>query len=213
MARPALPAALAETRLIAILRHTPPERAVRAVSVLLEAGVSCIEVTCNSRGALDMLRAIAETFGERVLLGAGTVLDRDMADEALAAGARFVVSPHLDVSLVERLVARDVPTVPGAFTATEVVTAWRAGASLVKVFPAGSVGPAYIRDLRGPLADIPLLPTGGVTEGNANDFMRAGAWGLAIGSALVDPQLVDAQDWPELDRRAQAFLAATRNAR
>jgi 2-dehydro-3-deoxyphosphogluconate aldolase/(4S)-4-hydroxy-2-oxoglutarate aldolase len=209
VARPPVPDALERSRLIAILRHTRPDRAVRAVQTLVECGVCAIEVTFNSRGVLDMLAAINAHFGEHVLLGAGTVLDIESAEHALRAGARFIVSPNTDVSLVEWLAQRAVPTIPGAFTASEVLTAWRAGASIVKVFPAGSVGPAYIKDLRGPLGDIPLLPTGGVTEGNAAEFMRAGAWGLAVGSALVDPRLVDSEDWTELGRRARAFVQAT----
>ena len=207
MSRPLVPTLLAETRLIAILRHTPPQRALRTVEALAKAGVCAIEVTFNSRGVLEMLAAIRDAFGDRVLLGAGTVLDLASADQAIDAGASFVVSPHLDPALVSCLAERDVPVIPGAFTSTEVLSAWRAGASIVKVFPVGSVGPAYIKDLRGPLADIPLLPTGGVTEDNAADFMRAGAWGLAVGSALVDPRLVDAEGWDELERRAGVFAA------
>jgi 2-dehydro-3-deoxyphosphogluconate aldolase / (4S)-4-hydroxy-2-oxoglutarate aldolase len=159
-----------------------------------------------------MLAAIHDRFGDRVLLGAGTVLDIESADQALQAGARFIVSPHTDVALVERLAQRGVPTIPGAFTATEVLTAWRAGATIVKVFPVGSVGPAYIKDLRGPLGNIPLLPTGGVTEDNAAEFVRTGAWGLAVGSALVDPRLVEAEAWDELARRATRFSHASLTA-
>jgi 2-dehydro-3-deoxyphosphogluconate aldolase/(4S)-4-hydroxy-2-oxoglutarate aldolase len=207
--RPPVPEALERSRLIAILRHTRPDLVVRTVDALLDGGVCAIEVTFNSRGVLEMLAAINEHFGERVLLGAGTVLDQVSADQALEAGARFIVSPHTDVGLVKHLAQQGVPTIPGAFTASEVLAAWRAGASIVKVFPAGSVGPAYIKDLRGPLGDIPLLPTGGVTEDNAAAFMRAGAWGLAVGSALVDPRLVDDGDWDELGRRTRAFATAT----
>jgi 2-dehydro-3-deoxyphosphogluconate aldolase/(4S)-4-hydroxy-2-oxoglutarate aldolase len=208
MSRPAIPQQLERSRLVAIMRHTEPSAAIRTVEALLDGGVCAVEVTFNSRGVLDMLRAIDDAFGQRVLLGAGTVLDLDAAEQALGAGARFIVSPHIDPSLVRTLAARGVPTIPGALTATEVVTAWQAGASVVKLFPAGSVGIGYLKDLRGPLNDVPLLPTGGVTLDNAADFVQAGAWGLGVGSALVDARVVAAGDFAELERRARGFAAA-----
>ena len=154
---------------------------------LLAGGVDTLEVTCDSPGVLDMIRAIDAALGDRVLLGAGTVLDASTAQSAVDAGAKFLVSPHTDPELVRSFSARGIPWIPGAFTASEVLAAWRAGASVVKLFPAGSVGPAYIKDLRGPLREIPLLPTGGVTIDNAASFLEAGAWGLGMGSALVAP--------------------------
>jgi 2-dehydro-3-deoxyphosphogluconate aldolase/(4S)-4-hydroxy-2-oxoglutarate aldolase len=155
-----------------------------------------------------MIRAIGDALGERMLVGAGTVLDVPTAERALEAGARYIVSPHTDPELIGAMAARGIPCVPGAFTATEVLTAWRAGAVVVKLFPAGPVGPGYIKDLRGPLREIPLLPTGGVTLDNAADFIAAGAWGLGIGSALVDGPLVAAGRFDELTRRAAGFIAA-----
>jgi 2-dehydro-3-deoxyphosphogluconate aldolase / (4S)-4-hydroxy-2-oxoglutarate aldolase len=166
---------------------------------LMAGGIDTLEVTCDSPGVLDMIRTIDAALGDRVLLGAGTVLDATTAQAALDAGARFVVSPHTDFELVQEFTSRGVPWIPGAFTATEVLTAWRAGASVVKLFPAGSVGPGYIKDLRGPLRNVPLLPTGGVTVANARDFLAAGAWGLGMGSALVDPRLT----LDQLQARAQ----------
>ena len=134
-----------------------------------------------------MIRAISQALGDRVLVGAGTVLDAATAQAALDAGARFLVSPHIDADWCGRSPSSGVPWIPGAFTATEVLRAWRAGAVVVKLFPAGSVGPGYLKDLLGPLRDIPLLPTGGVTLENAASFLQAGAWGLGMGSALVSP--------------------------
>jgi 2-dehydro-3-deoxyphosphogluconate aldolase/(4S)-4-hydroxy-2-oxoglutarate aldolase len=209
----AIPEQLDQSRVVAIMRHTEPTAAVRTVEALLEGGVCVIEVTFNSRGVLDMLRGIQDAFGERVLLGAGTVLDLDSAEQALAAGARFIVSPHTDTALIRALAEREVPVVPGAFTATEVLAARRAGASVVKVFPAGGVGPAYIKDLLGPLGGIPLLPTGGITLDNAAAFMQAGAYGLGIGSSLVDAATVAAGDFAEITRRARGFLNAATSRR
>jgi 2-dehydro-3-deoxyphosphogluconate aldolase / (4S)-4-hydroxy-2-oxoglutarate aldolase len=203
------PPELDGTRLVAIMRRTDPGLACETVEALLAAGVRAVEVTLNSPGALDMLRAINDAFGSRALVGAGTVLDVQSAEAALDAGARFIVSPHTDAVLVASLARRGVPCIPGALSPTEILTAWRAGASLVKLFPAGAVGVGFLKDLRGPLSDIPLLPTGGVSLDNAAAFMSAGAWGLGLGSALVDPKLVSARQFDELASRAQAFLHLT----
>lgn len=211
--RPAIPAALEETRVVAILRRTEAARALETARAILAGGVRAIEVTCDSPGVLEMIRAISAELGDRMLVGAGTVLDVATAEAALAAGARYIVSPHTDPHLVSTMARRGVPCVPGAFTPTEALTAWRAGASVVKLFPAGSVGPGYLKDLRGPLRQIPFLPTGGVTLDNAGAFIAAGAWGLGIGSALVDQPLIDAGRFDELTRRAAGFIAAAAPAR
>src|SRR5438876_5822707 len=160
-----------------------------------------------------MIRAISQALGDRVLVGAGTVLDTAMAQAALDAGAQFLVSPHIDADLVQSFTSRGVAWIPGAFTATEVRLAWRAGAVVVKLFPAGSVGPGYIKDLLGPLRDVPLLPTGGVTLENAATFLQAGAWGLGMGSALVAPQLVAAGRFDELQDRARRLTQTVDDSR
>ncbi len=200
-----VPAALEQSRVVAILRRTEAALAVETAEALLRGGIFVIEVTLNTPGALDMLRAMRDSVGDRAVLGAGTVLDIAAADEALAAGAAFIVSPHTDTELVREMAARGVVCIPGALTPSEVLSAWRAGASVVKLFPAGPVGAGYLKDLRGPLADIPLLPTGGVTLDNAATFIAAGAWGLGLGSALVAPDLVASGRFDELTRRAAAF--------
>jgi 2-dehydro-3-deoxyphosphogluconate aldolase/(4S)-4-hydroxy-2-oxoglutarate aldolase len=207
-----VPAALEKSRVVAILRRTEARLAVETAEALLKGGISVIEVTLNTPGALEMLRAMRDAVGDRAVLGAGTVLDIPAADGALAAGAQFIVSPHTDVELVREMSSRGVPCIPGAFSATEVLSAWRAGASVVKLFPAGPVGAGYLKDLRGPLADIPLLPTGGVTLDNAATYIDAGAWGLGLGSALVAPDLVTAGRFDELTSRAAAFAAIAARA-
>ncbi|MBV9172587.1 MAG: bifunctional 4-hydroxy-2-oxoglutarate aldolase/2-dehydro-3-deoxy-phosphogluconate aldolase [Chloroflexi bacterium] len=208
MKRPSVPDQLEQSRVVAIMRHTDPSAAVKTVEALLKGGVCAIEVTFNSRGVLEMIRDIDARFGNGVLLGAGTVLSRDAAEQALQAGAKFIVSPHTDAQLVCAMADRGVPCIPGALTATEIVTAWNAGASVVKLFPAASVGIGYLKDMRGPLNDIPLLPTGGISLDNAAEFMRAGAWGLGIGSSLVDSKLIAAGDFAEITRRARGFSQA-----
>jgi 2-dehydro-3-deoxyphosphogluconate aldolase/(4S)-4-hydroxy-2-oxoglutarate aldolase len=209
----AIPSALEETRLVAILRHTAPDLAIETVTSLLAGGVRAMEVTFNSAGALDMLRALQRAFGDRIALGAGTVLDQEGAAAALDVGVDFVVSPHVDPKLVEFVAGHGVACIPGGLSPTEVVTAWRAGAALVKVFPAGSVGPSYIKDLRGPLDHIPLLPTGGVTLANGGAFIEARAWGLGIGSALADPALIRERRFDQLQTRAHQFATIAAGAR
>ncbi len=211
--RPGIPGELEETRLVAILRRTDAAAAVQTADALLAGGVRCLEVTCDTPGALDMIAAIRAAVGDRALVGAGTVLDVATANAALAAGAGFLVSPHTDTQLVQRFADQGVACIPGAFTATEVLSAWRAGAVIVKLFPAASAGPGYLKDLRGPFRDIPLLPTGGITLDNAATFLLAGAWGVGIGSALVDANLVSARRFDEIERRAAGFVQAVKASR
>ena len=210
--RPAIPDELEKSRLVAIMRRTEASAAVAIAEALVSGGIPTLEVTCDSPGALEMIRVIRREMGDRVFVGAGTVLDGQTAESALEAGAKFLVSPHLDAALVQSFAKRGVPWIPGAFTATEVLSAWRAGAVVVKLFPAGPVGPGYIRDLRGPLRDVPLLPTGGVTVDNAADFLEAGAWGLGLGSALVDNKLVQAGRFGEIANRARLLTQAVSQA-
>ncbi len=212
-ARVPIPDPLERSRIVAILRRTEPGLAAETARALVDGGVPVVEVTCDSPGVLEMLDAIHRTLGDRVLLGAGTVLDLETAEAAIAAGARFIVSPHTEPPLIETLAAQGIPCLPGAFTASEVLAAWRAGAALVKLFPVGAVGPAHLRDLRGPLRAIPLMPTGGVTLDNAAAFIAAGAWGLGLGSALADPALVASRRFDEVRRRAAAFAALAAAAR
>lgn len=199
--------------LIAILRHTDSQKAIETAQALQAAGVDVVEVTMNTSGALDMVRTLVDHFGDRLVIGAGTVLSSDAAARAIDAGAQLIVSPHFDEAIVRLARTRQIAVIPGAFTPTEIFRAWSAGASFVKVFPAGPVGPRYIRDVLAPLDQVPLVPTGGVSLENAAEFIRAGAAALGLGSALVDPRLVSAGRFDQISETAQAFLAAIRSAR
>ncbi|MGH2351822.1 MAG: bifunctional 4-hydroxy-2-oxoglutarate aldolase/2-dehydro-3-deoxy-phosphogluconate aldolase [Chloroflexota bacterium] len=201
------------TGVVAIMRHTEASLAIEAAEALLNGGIDVVEVTLNTTGATTMIRQLAGHFGERMLVGAGTVLSPGAVNQALEAGARFIVAPNTDLKVIGLCNQRNVPVIPGAFTPTEVVTAWESGADLVKVFPVSSVGPRYIRDLRGPLPDIPLVPTGGVTTENAADYIKAGAVALGAGSDLVEKAVVDRRDFGELERRARAFSGAVGRGR
>lgn len=205
MERPPIPPAVVDGRVIAIGRNLDPERAVRIGEVLATTGVPAFEVTLQGTAALDAIRALSEGLGQRLLVGAGTVLDLEGAEAAVDAGATFLVMPVTDVAIVRWAVERGVPVFPGALSPTEVLTAWRAGASAVKLFPASVGGPALLRELRGPFPDIPLMPTGGVTAENAGALIDAGAVAVGVGSWLTG-----APDDASLRARATALMAAVR---
>ena len=202
-----------ETGVVAIMRHTEASLAVEAADALLRGGVEVVEVTLNTAGATEMIAQLSKHFGERMLVGAGTVLSPSAVDQAVGAGATFIVAPNTDLKVIALCNRYDVPVFPGAFSPTEVVTAWEAGADAVKVFPVSSVGPRYIKDLRGPLPDILLVPTGGITVDNVGEFIRAGAMAVGAGSDLVDKGIVDRRDFAELERRARGFIEGVRKAR
>ncbi|GIV76667.1 bifunctional 4-hydroxy-2-oxoglutarate aldolase/2-dehydro-3-deoxy-phosphogluconate aldolase [Litorilinea aerophila] len=172
--------------LIAIVRgNFPTPRLLEIADTLQDAGVLVMEVTLNTTGALDAIARLRERFGDRMLVGAGTVRTRAQFEEAVAAGAQFTVAPNLDLATVEQAQARDVLHLPGIFTPTEAETAYRAGCKAVKLFPSDVVGPKYLKALRAPLDDILFIPTGGVTPENVGDYIRAGAAAVGLGSALV----------------------------
>lgn len=184
--RPSVPRAIAAGRVIAIGRRLDPA-AVQAIGeALLAGGIHAFEITLNSASAFSVISALAARFGpDDLLIGAGTVLDLDQARSAIDAGARFLVMPHTDAAIIEWAAGRDLPAFPGAFSPTEILAGWRAGAAAIKLFPASAVGPTFVRELRGPLPDVPLIPTGGVTLENAPAFIAAGALAVGLGSWLT----------------------------
>ena len=198
---------------VAIMRHTEAALAIDAAHALLAGGVSVVEVTLNTAGALGMIASLATAIGDSMVVGAGTVLSAHAVDEAVGAGARFIVAPNTSLEVIGRAGHHDIPCVPGAFTPTEILSAWDAGADLVKLFPASAGGPRYLRDVRGPLNHVPIVPTGGVNPDNVGEFIKAGAVAVGAGSDLVDRGVVERRDWTELERRARAFADAVRTAR
>ena len=193
-ARPTVPPSIALGRVIAIGRGLRREEVLPVARALREAGIHAFEVTLSRPGALDQIADLAAAFepGE-MLVGAGTVMDVEAAKDALAAGARFIVSPHTDTRLVAWAAGQGLPAFPGAFTPTEIHAAWLAGAAAVKLFLASAVGAAFVREFRGPFAGIPLIPTGGVTADNAAAWIAAGALAVGVGSWLTgsgDPDVV-----------------------
>ncbi len=175
-------------KIVAIIRGAKPDDVFLIASALSEGGVKHLEVTLNSPDALTAINKIASKMNEVVTVGAGTVLDATMAKEAIDAGAKFIISPSLDIETILATKQGGAVSIPGAFSATEIFTAFKHGADIIKVFPA-SVGPGYIKDLRGPFPQIPLMPTGGVNLSNIREFQKSGAVAFGVGSALVDTSL------------------------
>jgi 2-dehydro-3-deoxyphosphogluconate aldolase/(4S)-4-hydroxy-2-oxoglutarate aldolase len=199
--------------LVAIVRVKEPSELVRIAEAIEAGGVRVIEFTMNTPNALDAIGQLARERGDRILLGAGTVLDPETGRAALLAGAQFLVAPNFNPALIELARRYSKIIVPGAFTPTEIVAAWECGADIVKIFPATVGGPQYIKDILGPLPHIRLLPTGGVNLDNIPAFIAAGASAVAVGSNLTDPKLIKAGNWAGLTELAQRFAETVRRAR
>mgnify|MGYP001117743081 FL=1 len=200
-------ARIREAGALGIIRVQTAEDLVQIARALAAGGLSCLEITMTTPGAL---RAIEETVSrlDGVLMGAGTVLDAPTARQAILAGARFLVTPTVKLDVLELAHRYGVPAIIGAMTPTEILTAWEAGADLVKVFPASVLGPRYLQEVHGPLPQIPLVPTGGITAENAPDFIRAGGAAGCAGSGLVDKKALAAESYEDLVERARKLVAA-----
>lgn len=212
--RPAIPAGITQAGVVAIGRRQDPATVPGICDALLEGGVRAFELTFNEpeRVALEALAAaVRHCDGSEMAVGAGTLLTLEASRRAVDAGASFLVAPHLDPDVVAWAADRGIPMFPGAATPTEILGAWRAGAAAVKVFPASSLGAAFIRELRGPLPDIPLLPTGGITAQNADDYIEAGAVAVGMGSWLFGDG--SAATIADRSRQAVKAVAAARAAR
>jgi 2-dehydro-3-deoxyphosphogluconate aldolase/(4S)-4-hydroxy-2-oxoglutarate aldolase len=200
--------ALATTRVVAILRADDASRAEAVVDVLLENGIRSLELTLTTKGALEVVERLAARVPDDTDLGMGTVLTADEVDRAVDAGARFVVSPSVVPAVIEAATRHGIASYPGAFTPTEIHTAWTAGASAVKLFPGGALGPEYLKAVRAPLPDIPLVPTGGVAVEAVGAWLDAGAVALGLGGPLIGDALAPDGDLDALAQRARAIAAA-----
>jgi 2-dehydro-3-deoxyphosphogluconate aldolase/(4S)-4-hydroxy-2-oxoglutarate aldolase len=207
------PSFIEQDGVVAVVRLDDLSRAVPLTEALVAGGVRAVEFTFTNPDAAAAITAAHEGLGGRALIGAGSVLDAETARVAILAGAAFVVTPTVSLPVIEICNRYGVATVIGALTPTEILTAWQAGATYVKVFPASLGGPRYLRDVRGPLPQVKLIPTGGVDAANAGEFIRAGAVAVALGSNLVDARSVANDDWPTITERAQAIVAAVARAR
>lgn len=199
--------------LVAVVRSPDWQQLVEVVRALADGGVTIVEITLTVPNALEVLRRVRQELGERVLLGAGTVLDAETARAVLLAGAEYVVAPTLNLDVIRVCRRYDKVVMPGAFTPTEILTAWEAGADIVKVFPADVLGPAFFKGVRAPLPQVRLMPTGGVDLTTAADFLRAGACCLGVGSQLVEPKAVAAGDFARIRQLASQYVALVRDYR
>lgn len=200
--------------LIPVVRVASSSEAIDVADALKEGGVSFIEITMSVQGAIDVIKELTKKYKDEIILGAGTVLDPETGRAALLAGAQFIVSPTLNLGLIELSHRYSAVVIPGAMTPTEILTAWNAGADMVKVFPAAQLGgPDYLKALRGPLPQVLLVPTGGVNLQNAGAFIKAGAAALGAGGELVDKKALKEKKLHVITENARAFLKAIREAR
>ena len=199
--------------IVAIIRAPSSEQLVNVAKALYEGGIDVIEVTFTVPGALDILKQVRRELGDKILLGAGTVLDPETARMAILAGAEFIVTPVVGVEVIKTCKRYDKLVMPGAFTPTEVLTAWEAGADIVKIFPAEVGGPAHLKAIRGPLPQIRLMPTGGVTLDTLRDFVKAGACAVGLGSALVEAKAVQTGDMARIRDLAGQYVELMKKAR
>jgi len=204
---------IGELGAVLVVRCETEEEAVNGIRAVLAGGIRAVEITFTVPGAPGVIRRVKHEFGETLLLGAGTVLTPEQAEDAVAAGARYLIAPNSDERVLGSARRLGVPIIPGAFTPTEIVRAWELGADAVKVFPASLGGPAYIRALRAPLPHIPLVPTGGVDERSVGEFFRAGAFAVGAGGALFDRKRLQAKDYAGMTEVARRFMAALHEAR
>ena len=203
-----------ETGLIPVVRAESSDIAMRAIDAIKEGGISVLEITMTVPGAIRVIEEVARRFGDDAIVGAGTVLDAETARACILAGAQFIVSPALDLDTISCCRRYSIPVMPGAMTPSEVVTAWKAGADFVKVFPANAVGgPSYIKALKAPLPQVELVPTGGVSLKTAADFIKAGAAALGVGTDLVDTAALRKGEDKAISERARQFIEIVKSAR
>jgi 2-dehydro-3-deoxyphosphogluconate aldolase / (4S)-4-hydroxy-2-oxoglutarate aldolase len=199
---------LMEGKVVAVVRLDSGDQLIKVAEALKAGGISAIEFTVPTPGALDMIKQASAHFGDAVIMGAGTVLDPETARAAILSGAQFIVTPALNLKTIELCHRYGKPVIPGALTPTEILTAWEAGADMVKVFPADSLGPNYLKAVLAPLPQVRLAPTGGISADNAADYLKAGAIALGVGGKLVDKSAVAKGDWAALTIEAQRLMEA-----
>lgn len=204
---------LLSSGVVGIIRAPDGSRLVDVARALAAGGIDCLEVTFTVPKAHKVLEQVADALGDKVLLGAGTVLDTETCRTAILAGAEFIVSPGTNLDVIAMCRRYSKLALPGALTPTEVITAWQAGADFVKVFPCDVLGPAHLKALRGPLPQVRMIPTGGVSLETAADFIKAGAAALGIGSTLVEPKAVAAGDFGRIESLARQYVKIVQETR
>ncbi len=205
--------AIEEGGVVAVIRLKEPDKLRNVIDALAEGGVRALEVTMTVPHALDLIGELAPRLPKGFLVGAGTVLDVETARLAVLAGAAFIVGPVFRPEIIAACHRYDVAAMPGCFTPTEILSAWEQGADIVKVFPATALGPGFFKDIRGPLPQIRMMPTGGVTVENAGDWIKAGAVAVGVGTALVDAKAIAAESYRVIVEKARQIVANVSAAR
>jgi 2-dehydro-3-deoxyphosphogluconate aldolase/(4S)-4-hydroxy-2-oxoglutarate aldolase len=204
---------IAADGVVAVIRLSDVRRLRNVLAAISAGGVRCLEITMTVPGAVKVIEEVAASAPPGVLVGAGTVTDLATASAVMDAGARFVVGPILSLPVVEEVRKRGRVAIPGCFSPTEILTAWNAGADVVKIFPATSLGPRYIKDLHGPFPDLRLMPTGGVSLANVGQWIKDGAFAVGVGTDLLDKTMIQTEDYRGLEDRARLFVSAIEAAR
>lgn len=199
--------------IVAIMRARKSDQLLDAAKAILAGGINAIEIAMTTPRALDIIKQAVQDYSGDTIFGAGSVLDPETARAAILAGARFIVCPTLNLKTIEMCHRYSIPVMPGAYTPTEVLTAWEAGAAFVKVFPANIGGPAYIKAIKAPLPQVRLIAVGGVDLGNTADFIRAGCDIVGVGSELVNQNLLDSEAFDKITERARSFRAEVEKGR
>lgn len=199
-----------EVPIIPVLRKIPYEKSGAIIQSLIDGGIKVVEITMDSDNAIEMIRESKLKYGAEILVGAGTVMSQNDCDQAIEAGADFIVSPHLEVELTEYAVSQGLLVIPGVFTPSEIVKATQLGAKIVKVFPSSVLGPQFIKDVKGPLSDLSIMCTGGITKDTAKSFLEAGAVAIGAGGSLLKNSYIKNNDWEGLVSEVVEWLTEVR---
>jgi 2-dehydro-3-deoxyphosphogluconate aldolase / (4S)-4-hydroxy-2-oxoglutarate aldolase len=204
---------LLSSGVVAVVRRVEKEKVMHVISALVEGGVTAIEMTMDSEDVFNTIQEAKESFGHKAVIGAGTVLDGETALMAIQAGAEFIFAPTLNQNTINVANRYGKIVIPGVFTPTEILQAYEWGADIVKVFPASVLGPSFIKDVKGPLSHIPMMPTGGVHLGNVGEYIKAGAVAVGVGGSLLNKELIANNEWDKLKDLAKDFVSEVKKAR
>lgn len=202
-----------ESGVVAVVRKVPIEKVELVARSLISGGVTAIEITLDDPDALVAIEKVSKYFSDRAIIGAGTVMDPDSVLEAIQAGAEFIVSPHFNPEVVRETLQNGKVSIPGVFTPTEMIRAMDMGADVVKVFPASSLGPQFIKDVMGPFPDVSIIPTGGINLENVSSYIKAGALSVGVGGNLVDKNAIEVLNFEAITRTAKQFVERVKEAR
>lgn len=202
-----------ESGIVAVVRKIAPDKVYHVIDALVEGGITAIEVTLDSENATEVIKNVNNRYKNKVIIGAGTVLDREGAYTAISNGAQFIFAPTLSEETIRIAKRYGKVAIPGVFTPTEILKASEHGADIVKIFPGSVLGPQFIKDVRGPLGHIKMMPTGGITLENLGSFIKAGAVAVGVGGSLLNKELIEKEDWNGLRVLAQSFVEEVKKHR